>query len=208
MARTIKDMLVRTYDQTVKEYVCHEFNNPAMEKHYQKFLSFIPKKSKILDVGCGPGQASKKFTDKGHEVIGIDLSEKMIDFAKKKVTSANFYVMDVENITLKNKFDAIWAAFILIHIPRKRHLAILKKFFDLLKPRGVLYLGLLEGKGEKIIPEPYNRRYKQYFVWVSKEETKDNLSKVGFNILEYSTEEFNEEGNLFILSSTFAKRSK
>jgi ubiquinone/menaquinone biosynthesis C-methylase UbiE len=206
MKKATKEMLIETYDKTVKEYTNHEFNNPAMEKHYKKFLSLISKNAKVLDVGCGPGQAAKRFVDKSHEVIGIDLSKKMIDFAKRKVKNAEFMVMDIENITLTEKFDAIWAAFVLVHIPREKHLAILEKFSKLLKPKGILYLGLLEGEGEKVMPEPYNRKYDQYFVWVSEEEVRNNLKLAGFNILEYSTEKFDEEGDIFVLSSTFAKR--
>lgn len=206
MKNNIKDMLINTYNSTVKEYASHEFENSSMEKHYKKFLSLIPKKSKILDVGCGPGQASKKFADEGHEVIGIDLSEKMIEFAKEKIANAKFIVMDIEDIRIKERFDAIWAAFVLLHILRDKHKKIISKLFELLKPNGILYLGMIEGEGERIIPEPYNRKYKQFFVSVSKNEIKENLESVGFKLLKYSTEKFDEEGDVFSLSSTYAKK--
>ena len=201
-------MLIKTYNATVKEYVAHEFDNPSMEKNYEKFLSLNQKKSKILDVGCGPGQASKRFAEKGHKVLGIDLSEGMINFARKEIPKAKFLVMDIENITLKEKFDAIWAAFILVHIPKSKHRKIIQKLKGLLKPNGILFLGVLEGEGEKIMPEPYNRNYKQYFVFVSKKEIENYLQSQDFKILNYSTEEFDEEGDKFNLSSTYAKLNK
>ena len=201
-----KKMLIETYNATVKDYVSHEFENQVMEKHYEKFLALVPGNSKILDAGCGPGQAAKRFADAGHKVSGIDLSEKMIDFAKQKVLNAEFLVMDIENITLKEKFDAIWAAFVLIHIPREKHLAVIKKFHELLKPNGILFLGMLEGQGEKVIPEPYNRKYKQFFALVSKEEIENYLKSTQFKLLDYSTEDFDEEGDIFKLSSTYAKK--
>ena len=200
-----KEMLIRTYNATVDEYASHEFDNPSMEKHYRKFLSLIPKKSKILDVGCGPGQASKRFSKKGHLVVGIDLSKEMIDFAKKKIPEAKFLVMDVEDLSFKEKFDAIWAAFILVHIPREKHEKVIIKFRELLNPGGILFLGMLEGRGEKIMPEPYNRTYEQYFVFVSREEIERHLNSAKFCILDYSTEEFDEEGDKFILSFTYSK---
>lgn len=203
-----KEMLIKTYDATVKEYVKHEFNNPSMEKHYKKFLSLIPKNSKILDAGCGPGQASKKFSEKGYSVLGIDLSKEMVSFAKEKVPKAKFLVMNIENITLKEKFDANWAAFILVHVPREKHKTIIEQFKKLLTPNGILFLGMLEGKGEKIMPEPYNRNYKQYFVFVSKKEIENYLQSQDFKILNYSTEEFDEEGDKFVLSFTYAKLNK
>ena len=42
------------------------------------------KGSKILDVATGTGQQAFAFAKKGYEVIGIDLSEAMLNMAKKK----------------------------------------------------------------------------------------------------------------------------
>lgn len=197
-------MLINTYDCIVKEYSLHEFNNPQMEKYYKKFLSLIPKKAKILDLGCGPGQAAFRFVKFGHAVTGVDLSKEMINYAKKKVPKANFFVMDVEKIKFSQKFSAVWAAFILVHIDRKKHLSILKKINSLLSKGGVLFLGLLEGEGEKEMLEPYNRDFKQYFVFTSKKEILKNLEQSGFRVVEYSIEEFDEEGDNFKTAFLFA----
>lgn len=169
-------------------------------------MSLIPKNSKILDAGCGPGQAAKRFAEKGHDATGIDLSRKMIEFAKQKAPNAKFLVMDLEELEIKEKFDGIWAAFVLVHIPREKHQKIINGFYTLLKPGGILYLGMIQGKGERLMEEPYNRNYKQWFVFVSKEEIEALLKKAGLELLKYSTEDFDEEGDNFILSSTFAKR--
>jgi len=67
----MKEEIINTYNHIVKEYALHEENNLQMEKHYTEFISLLPPKSKILDVGCGPGQATNKFTKQGHKVIGI-----------------------------------------------------------------------------------------------------------------------------------------
>lgn len=201
-------MLVKTYDATVQEYVKHEFNNKMMKKHYHNFLSFLPKNSRVLDAGCGPGQAAKRFSKKGHEVVGIDFSKKMIAFAKKAVPNARFLVRDVATFSSKKVFDGIWAAFILVHIPCKKHVKVLKQFNKMLSENGILFLGLLEGKGEKIIPEPYNRNYNQYFVYSPKKEAKENLKKAGFNLLSYESEKYSEEGDIFRLSFLYAKKLK
>jgi len=208
MNQNLKSTLIQTYDKIVKEYVEHEFDNPQMNKHYTMFLSLVPKKSKILDVGCGPGQASKRFSDAGHQVTGIDLSKEMIHFCKKKIPNAKFLVMDAEKISLTEKFDAIWAAFILVHIPLIKHQKVLNKFFQILKPGGIMYLGMLEGQGEKVMPEPYNRKYKQFFVFCQKKELIQRINRAGFQVLTYDTEEFNEKGTIFVLSHTFAKKPK
>ena len=201
----LKEMLVKTYDATVNEYVTHEFDNPSMEKHYKKFMSLIPKHASILDVGCGPGQATKRFADQGHDTTGIDLSKNMIEYARKKVPNAKFFVKDIEELKIGKKYNAIWAAFILVHIPREKHAHIIEKFYQILKPNGILYLGMIEGQGEKLMQEPYNRKYKQWFVFVTKKEIELYLENK-FEIIEYSTNDFDEEGDIFTLSSTYARK--
>lgn len=201
-----KKMLIATYDATVEDYAPHEFENPIMVKHYDKFTSLLPEKAKILDVGCGPGQAAKNFAEKGHDVIAIDLSKSMIEYAKKHVPNVPFYLMDVENITLNQKFDGIWAAFVLCQVEKNKHQSIIKKFYEMLNLNGIFFLGMMEGEGEKVMPEPYNRKYNQYFVFTSQEEIERYFKNTGFKILNYSTEEFNEEGDIFTLSFTYAKK--
>ena len=47
-------------------------------------LASWPKGSKILDVGCGPGFSIDVLQKRGYDVVGIDISPKMIRIAKDK----------------------------------------------------------------------------------------------------------------------------
>ena len=45
---------------------------------------------KILDIGCGMGQHARKFSEMGAEsVLGTDISEKMLEYAKAHNSAAN-----------------------------------------------------------------------------------------------------------------------
>lgn len=63
------------------------------------------KKSKILDIGCGPGIYIKKFLDLGHECTGIDFSPASIDHANKFCKDANFFLGDITKVDYKNNYD-------------------------------------------------------------------------------------------------------
>jgi ubiquinone/menaquinone biosynthesis C-methylase UbiE len=54
-------------------------------QQYQNYLlkNILPNCSCILDVGCGTGELTKKLAPYSAEVIGIDVSENMINEAKK-----------------------------------------------------------------------------------------------------------------------------
>lgn len=64
---------------------------------------------KILDVGCGTGRHAIELTKRGYKVLGIDLSESQIRYAKKKATTENleidFQVADARNLPFNNHFD-------------------------------------------------------------------------------------------------------
>ena len=46
----------------------------------------------IVDLGCGSGLWAEKLVQKGYEVLGIDISEAMIDIARSRVPDAEFRV--------------------------------------------------------------------------------------------------------------------
>lgn len=68
----------------------------------------IPKKSKILDVGCGKGRHSIYFNTQGMHVTGIDLSKNNISFAKKnKNKNLQFKVWDMRKVFKINTFNIV-----------------------------------------------------------------------------------------------------
>lgn len=73
-------------------------------------------RERILDLGCGTGRHSLFFALKGMDVIGIDASEIMIDYAKKYLNEhphllLHFYLEDMRNIKQFGIFDLIVSMF-------------------------------------------------------------------------------------------------
>ena len=68
----------------------------------------------ILDVGCGTGNFSLKLAHKGANVVGIDISEKMLTIARKRAMqeeiSIEFKKMDSQNLQFPdNCFDGVFS---------------------------------------------------------------------------------------------------
>lgn len=55
---------------------------------------FSNKNAKILDIGCGLGRTTQPLSDMGFEVIGIDVSEAMINKARAKFPTIDFRIGD------------------------------------------------------------------------------------------------------------------
>ena len=69
---------------------------------WYKFLRmFIKKNGTVLDLGCGTGEFIWRFLRDEFSVVGVDLSEKMLEMSEKKLLKKNFannYKLVKENI--------------------------------------------------------------------------------------------------------------
>lgn len=47
---------------------------------------------RVVDLGCGSGIWARELVDAGYDVVGVDLSEAMIEIARQRVPEAEFHV--------------------------------------------------------------------------------------------------------------------
>lgn len=94
----------------------------------------------ILDFGCGKGYLSYEFAKRGNNVIGVDGSKSMLNYAKTKNNhpKINYVLSDLRNLKIKQKFDLIFAINSLVHI--KIFKPILAEIRKLLKRNGKFIL--------------------------------------------------------------------
>lgn len=123
-------------------------------KHLQKrclelLLSFATPRGRLLDVGCGTGNALL-FTDKQNieQYVGIDISKDMIAFANLAHAAPNvrFLIGDFLEVSLDQfkRFDnAICAACLHWFIPREQD--VINKLSALINPGGYLFLSCAFG---------------------------------------------------------------
>lgn len=93
----------------------------------------------ILDLGCGIGVFSKDFSTKAKRVVGIDISEKCIDYAKNKNGSHNidYFIMDINNLNLiKEKFDIVFSDMVFNYI--EDYNKLLSNIYELLNDDGIV----------------------------------------------------------------------
>ena len=76
----------------------------------------------ILDVGCGTGEMSLVLAEMGHNVQGVDLSEKMLSRAREKARASRlkvkFSIGDAERLKFDpGRFDALISRHVLWTLP-------------------------------------------------------------------------------------------
>lgn len=148
------------------------------------FVKLVGKGAKVLDLGCASGYQSQLLRDQGLQVVGLDLSPKMIAQARKKIRGVKFVVGDMTNMDFNAKvFAGVYARASLLHIPKKFILKVLKSVHKILKDNGIFYLAVKEGKGEgELEDERHGRKVKRFFSLFADQEIKKLLENAGFSI--------------------------
>ena len=90
------------------------------EKMQAAIMEKLPKDlrgARILDAGCGTGVLSRMLDERGAEVVGVDISEKLIEVAKNRSSlnkNIEYFAGDMKEQSFGN-FDYIIAMDSLIH---------------------------------------------------------------------------------------------
>jgi SAM-dependent methyltransferase len=89
----------------------------------QVLQRWLPRGGTVLDLGCGPGWSSLFLARAGWSVLGVDISERMIEIARERAAQENvsvaFAVADLEGLDLPQRdFDGALLFDALHHCPR------------------------------------------------------------------------------------------
>jgi len=111
---------------------------PIIEKYFRK--NWIPAVG--VDFGCGVGRLTIPLASRCQHVIGIDVSEAMLQEARanaEKTGTANTeFIKSDDGLTLLSKpFDFLQSFHVFQHIPVTRGMKILQQLLACLQPDGV-----------------------------------------------------------------------
>lgn len=189
----INELTKKAYNKTADKYHAN-FKDEVDQKKYDKLLldkfsSMLMVDSLICDAGCGPsGHIGKYLVDKGHKVIGIDLSQRCIDIATSYNPQMEFKVMDIMHTDFRNDFfDAIISFYSIIYTPKAYIATMFSEFNRILKINGKLLIVVKKGAGEGLIEDEWYEGDKVYFTHFLENEIKDFFSQSNFDIDFFDT---------------------
>ena len=112
-----------------------------VEPHIIDFADFQKWKNKrVLEVGCGIGTAAQSFIENGSIYTGVDLSDKSVKIAKKRLEifnlNGNIFQANIENLDNINdtEYDLIYSFGVLHHTPNIKK--SIENIYKMLKPGG------------------------------------------------------------------------
>jgi SAM-dependent methyltransferase len=150
------DRTIETYDRIAAAYrlVATPEHRAWLEDSMHTFFDRLPGPS-VLVAGCGEGGDSRYLRGLGAQVISFDLSEGMLSLARAADPEGTYLRVDLRDLDrIGRSFDGIRACACLYHLTKPEFRACLAGFRGLLNDRGVLFLNLKLGDGERFIDVP------------------------------------------------------
>jgi SAM-dependent methyltransferase len=112
-----------------------------------RFLTLLPPRGTILELGCGAGADSAEMLARGFDVCPTDGSPEMASVASRRlgrpVETLLFHDLDQTEA-----YDGVWANACLLHVPRGELAQVLKLIWRALKPAGYFYASYKAGDAD------------------------------------------------------------
>jgi len=122
------------------EEIMYKYENLAIACK-DSIINFIPKTSKILEIGSGYGWFVEKMRDNGYSIDGTEINQDRIYFCQKRsgirLINHNFLLEETPEPMLK-AYDVICLFHVLEHI--RNPIAFLNNIKECLKPAGTLLI--------------------------------------------------------------------
>lgn len=127
---------------------------------YQRLIdaASVQPGQRVLDVGCGTGYLARllaRAVGPGGEVVGIDPSIEMVEYAARKAVGDShlrFQVGTAESLDLPaDQFDVVMTSLMLHHLPEDLRVAALREMYRVLRPGGTLLVAEAQMPGRGIL---------------------------------------------------------
>lgn len=153
LAKSIRE----TYDLLAEEYarrMFHELDQKPLDRELLDRFAIVVSKSgggNICDLGCGPGHVARYLRSRGLSIFGLDVSQKMLEVARKFNPDIPFRLGDVLSLGLPDgSLNGIVAFYLICNIPKDLLTQAFREMNRVLKPGGLILLSFHNGEDEMI----------------------------------------------------------
>jgi len=116
---------------------------------FEVFVEALLPGSRVLDVGSGTGLPyARLLAEQGFEVVGVDISSRMVELARMNVPEALFLEMSMIEMKFEREFDGALSVFSMLLLDPLHFREAAKRVYRSLRRSGVLYLVLNEPRKE------------------------------------------------------------
>lgn len=131
--------IVNLYERHARAFDRERGKNLFERGWLDRFRAAAGVGASVLDIGCGSGEPIARYLiEAGHDVTGIDSSEKMIALCRERFPAQSWMVADMRRLDLGRRFNGILAWDSFFHLMQDEQKAMFAIFAAHLAEGGAL----------------------------------------------------------------------
>ncbi len=186
------EQFVDILGESLETFPVPEWGRPGDDITVDEYLQFAP----VLDAGCGPGRDARALAAHDLPVLGVDLSEGMLEEASARTARRlprghiRFAVMDIRHLEMPDACcRGVWCSASLLHIPRQTAPRAVNELVRVARrgaPVAVFLKRHSQGEPERF--ETYRHGDvdvgERFFAFYTPEEARQLLEDAGLSIID------------------------
>lgn len=149
------------------------------------FKKLLPS-GRVVEIGCGGGRDARELLACGYRYYGCDMVREFLPVARAQNPHGHFFQASLYELPLPlGSFDGLWAAAVLLHLPKSRVRSVLQEMAAVLRPGGIAFIAIKEGAGETITVETDDDVTLRRFFALYRVEEFGELLKANNFVIEY-----------------------
>ena len=162
------------------------YDKPLDKKLYDLFFERVVNKGTAIEIGCGPGEIANYLKMKGLDIIGLDISSKMIKVAKKLNPLIDYRIGDVFDLRFNDgSIAGIVAPYLIVNFKLDDISKAFSEIYRVLIDKGQLLISFHSGGQELEINDFFVKGNTIPFTYFDSDTIRDRLVDSGFKIIEY-----------------------
>ncbi|MEE1786838.1 class I SAM-dependent methyltransferase [Streptomyces sp. SP17BM10] len=175
-----------SYDTVAEEYLERIGDELAHKPVDRALLGVIVEEAAggvVADLGCGPGHVAGWLTGHGTEVVGIDLSPRMVELARREHPKAAFRTGDLLDLPAADgEFAAAVALYSVIHLEPGELAPAFAEVRRVLRPGGLLLVSFHLGSEVRRLDEWWGHQVDVDFHFLRTDDVAAHLTAAGFAV--------------------------
>jgi ubiquinone/menaquinone biosynthesis C-methylase UbiE len=202
MLDNYEETTIQTYDNNAAIWAKqHDFDlsNNVFADALIEFYGLVADGLSVLEVGCGGGRDAAELV-KHYNYTGTDASGGMIRAAETNVPDGTFIKCNVYDLSeINKKFDAFWAAAVLLHIPKHRIDEALRSIRAVTTKDAIGMIAIKVGDKEEFEVRDIDGVHEErLFTYWTNEDFTEVLKRNGLDIVSYTFKPVSQRTNWHI----------
>jgi trans-aconitate methyltransferase len=189
--------VVRAWDARADRYLRlfrHEWADKPFDRAVLTALAGrVGAGGRVCDAGCGPcGHVAATLAGHGLDVLGIDLSPRCVELARREKPECRFEVMDQRAIGPDmpgDPFDGLVSYYSLHDQPKRELPGTLTGWAAAIRPGGHLLVVAKDGTADGVVDDPLGSGLRVYWAEFTEPELRAAAESAGFRVEDVTVRE-------------------